>query len=346
MKMKSCKRVALVFALILAFSLIACICASAEEVSVAEVDSASIDGLVSFDGYSARKISYNGLRAQYTLDTGVLAELEKSFSVEIGMLMASSSSDNEEVYLALTKDNAVISTVFYTTEDKYVGSYYDTIADDGKYEFVYALTYTSAQSQSADAYRSGVMYRAYVSLTDESGESTTFYIDNVSATFGYVISLFDIAGYYASTESENFPMLQRVVSECNGNPLENMMLMGVEIDKYSIVIDKESSRATATAFNNAFETATGYRLPVLVKNGTYEDTAYYSDAYISVDTSASLASSSSYKVMVSQGKAEIMAKSVSGATKAAKAFAEALVKGNYGVIASIKYDPDWSSPIK
>ena len=346
MNMKFCKRVALVFALILAFSLIVCACASAEEVSVADSDSASIDGLVTFDGYSARKISYNGLRAQYTLDTGILAELENSFFVEIGMLMAPSSSDSEEAYLALTKDNATISTVFYTTEDKYIGSYYDAVADDGKYEFVYALTYTSAQSQSVNAYQSGVMYRAYVTLTDANAESVTFYIDNASVTFGYVISLYDIADYYASTEGQNFPMLQRVVSECNGTPLEAMTLMDVEIDKYSIVIDKESSRATATALNNALEAATGYRLPVLVKKDTYEDTAYYSDAYISVNTSSGLASSSSYKVLVSQGKAEIMANSTSGATKAAKAFVDALEKGHYGVIATIKYDPDWSSPIK
>ncbi len=328
-------------ALVLVISLCAFVVVSADGVG-----DASVDGLVTFDGYSARMVRFNGLRSQYTLDTDMLAELEKSYKVEIGMLLGTMETDDAQSYQALTVDNCVYRSVFYTSDEGYKGKCYDKDETDGKIEFVYAVTYSGENTQTAANYKKNIVYRAYVILTDFEGASDTSYVDNISELFGYTLSLSDIAEHFVATSNENYPMLQRVISVCNGSPLSSMTVLEMDLDRYSIVIGSQSDLSAATALNTALKSATGYVLPIVVKNGTPAESAIYADAYIYINTAVSLSNAEAYNVFVDVGIAEIQAEKVATAAKAARAFVTALKNAGYAVIDDIKYVPDWTKPIK
>ena len=125
-----------------------------------------------------------------------------------------------------------------------------------------------------------------------------------------------------------------------------MEFLSRDLDRYSIVIGKSADEAVATELNTALKNATGYTLPVVMRGETVSSSALFSDAYIYINTSVDLSSSSAYTVVIEEGFAEIKAETVSTAKKAAKAFVEALKDANYEVIDAIKYVPDWTKPIK
>lgn len=304
---------------------------------------------VTFDGYAARKIAYNGVRAQYTLDFTKLAEVQKDYKVEIGMLLTSNPNGDdvaEAAYGDLTVDNNKQKSVFYTTDDGVVGKYYDKDETDNKIEYVYAVKFTSEGAETAERFNRALMFKTYVVLTDGDGNSFTYYVDTESSTFGYAISMADIAEHYTATVDENYPILQRVLSVCDGAPLAKMTVLNKDLDRYSIVINSASDMAVATALNNDFEAATGYRLPVIVSNGDVAASAHYDDAYIHIDIPGGIASTGSYKVTTADGNAIIAAKDVATATTAAKKFVETLVANNYKPFAAISHDGEWSPPIK
>ena len=315
-------------------------------VSAAEAENVSLDGLVTFDGYSVRTVNFNGLRSQYTLDTEKLAQLEKDYNIEIGILIGSFYSDDESSYKTLTVENNIYKSVFYSTDEGYVGKYYGNAEEDKKIEFVYAVTFASENAETKENYERNLSYRVYVAVTDFEDTTSVTYVDNVSEAFGYTLSLKDISARLTEDASTDLPILQRVLSVCNGSPLPKMDLLSRDLDRYSIVIEKETDLQVANEFNSEFKAATGYSLPIVYKGESVSSSALFDDAYIYVNTSAVLSSSSAYTVIAEEGYAEIKAENVSTAKKAAKAFVSALQKSNYTVIEVIKYIPDWSKPIK
>ena len=93
------------------------------------------DGLVEFVGYSARKSDFNGIRAEYALDTATLASLEEDYDVTIGIRLNAGVQN----YSDLTIENAAINKVFYEN-GQYAMSGVDTtdITEGFTYSFVRA----------------------------------------------------------------------------------------------------------------------------------------------------------------------------------------------------------------
>ena len=93
---------AFILCLIFVIGTIIPVMANSEESSYAE-------SLVEFKGYSARTKHYNGVRAEYSLDTATLASLEHDYDVTIGVLI----NCGVENYSDLTIENAKINSVLY-----------------------------------------------------------------------------------------------------------------------------------------------------------------------------------------------------------------------------------------
>ena len=328
------------------FAILVLVIVSLFAITFVSAEETALDGLVTFDGYSVRMVKFNGLRSQYTLNTEKLSQLEENYSVEIGILIGTMETDDEASYNALTVENNVYKSVFYSTKEGYVGKYYGNAETDKTIEFVYAITFSGENTQTKENYERNLTYRIYISLTDANEQTSITYVDNFSETFGYTLSLEDIAVQLTSDTATNLPILQRVVSLCNGTPILEMDFLSRNIDRYSIVIGKSTDEAVANELNTALKNATGYTLPIVMKSETVSSSAIFSDAYIYINTSADLSSSSAYTVVIDEGFAEIKAEAVSAAKKAAKAFVEALQKANFEVIETIKYVPDWTKPIK
>lgn len=111
-------------------------------VSAEENATTAANDIITFDGYAARTVSYHGVRSQYTLNTAKLATLEDAgYAVTIGMQMVAGDSElaDDASYEAAFAE--CVDKVFYTTADGYIGSYYDTVADDNEIEFVYTITF-------------------------------------------------------------------------------------------------------------------------------------------------------------------------------------------------------------
>ena len=320
---------------------------SGEPIVIDEGDGIDVDvsTLVTFDGYSARKVSYNGLRSQYTLDLKALADLEKDYDIEIGMLMATTGEDSEDSYNSLTVDNYASKSVFYTTEEQYLGKYYGSL-DSSSIEFVYSITFPSKSQETKKNFETQLMYRVYVTVTDENGEANTLYVNNISEAFGYAVSLKDIAQYCVGTVDHNYPMLQRVIAICNGNSLSPFELLETDIDRFSIVINTADDLPFANSLNLALKIYTGYTLPVVVGSAP-ETAAYYDDAYIYINTSsADVTEVGSYYITSETGKATINMSGTSVAEDAVGDFVARLVENSYLPFGTVYVKSSWTDPIK
>ncbi len=311
--------------LILVIGTLGAVATSAEETGA--------DGLVEFVGYSARINEFNGIRAEYTLNTTALAELEETYNIQIGILMNPGVADDDyatEMVIGSTN----VDKTFYSTADGYVGSYYDKDENDGKIEFVYTIKFENPVEGSTleQDYLREVSYRAYISLTPKAGGDTQItYIDNASDKFGYAVSMSELAKALVATEDQCYPMLQRVVDDSLSDAVT---INGITIDKYSVIVDELYDIYAARAISASVKEATGYALPVI--NGD----ANYNDAYIHVVTNAENDNKYAYEVVVEGGVIEVVANNIISAAEAIE-FAKAdeiVVESAEGTIYDYDYD--------
>ncbi len=255
-------------------------------------------GSVNFKGYSARKMSFNGLRSVYTMDVEAISYAEEKYDVEIGVLMAASLA--EDTYFdAMTVDN-IENRVFYKTGDENdgFGDRMYTTLEDGSIQFVYTVTYKEDYA-TKEFFDVGIMCRVYVKVSDKiTGEELSVsYIDNESSLFGYSASMVELAQYFAETTNMCYPMLQDVLTVCDGEEIgkkpisASPELSEKDLTMYSVVVENASDVGVAQAFLDELNVALerkgmrAYKLPVIVKSEGWESDLTSSGVYIRFDNS-------------------------------------------------------------
>ncbi len=278
------------------------------------------EGLVTFDGYEARKYDYNGVRAMYTLDTDALKTLEETYNVTIGVLLDLNIAE-ADYQSEMTVNKAKVNSVFYSTKDGYKGKYYDKDKNDKKIEFVYTVTFEGDSATDAN-YQKGISARAYVKLASKNGGAeSVIYTDNTSSVFGYSISMHETAQNFVATTDKNYPILQRLLD----STLKEIFINNITIDKYSVTGDEE----LATDVSDAIKEKFGYKLPVV-------GAPYFADSYIGVGVNNSLGQNVIYRITANNGVINIGFKDSSSASSAIDSFKDALDENNPAIDETIE----------
>lgn len=226
--------------------------------------------IVEFEGYQARNLDYNGLRALYTVNEEKLAEIEAlGYEVEFGSILAIANGRAIEEIVGSVVDGDLAASVANAKSIKvydggeYTGKYFVN-KTTGETQFACTLTY-KGENAIKDNFISGVVLRPYVVVT-KGGVSTVVYPDNSSDMFADGVSLQKVAKKYYDLGLGYNKLIQDALGKCGDLTINETpyTINGNNLADYTIVSAPDTMKFALTV-REAIKTATGYTLPIADK---------------------------------------------------------------------------------
>ncbi len=198
-----------------------------DDLAYPEVEGDSLAGtedIVNFRGYSTRQSSFAGIRATFSYDPEEIKALEEEgYSVEMGVIMAIAKEGRTPDDLALINNgekfvaagSQMLASSVYKDGNE-VGNITEIEHPDSEnpqrtHQFVYAITYQAASSQTAAMYALDCMYRAFLIATKDGISYITYY-DCESGLFGDEISVYELSTYWMYEQNLDNSIIKGVIS--------------------------------------------------------------------------------------------------------------------------------------